>query len=95
MVKAIVGANWGDEGKGKMTDMLAHPVGLRTWTPHSRSLRLVQHSKLNGRRIGDLSHCTTKRINLADNLSFCYTAHGRIARHSRHFCHIHCDEQRL
>lgn len=23
MVKAIVGANWGDEGKGKMTDMLA------------------------------------------------------------------------
>nr|HPJ76943.1 adenylosuccinate synthetase [Clostridia bacterium] len=23
MVRAIVGANWGDEGKGKMTDMLA------------------------------------------------------------------------
>ena len=23
MVTAIVGANWGDEGKGKMTDMLA------------------------------------------------------------------------
>ena len=23
MVKAIVGANWGDEGKGKVTDMLA------------------------------------------------------------------------
>ena len=23
MVKAIVGANWGDEGKGKITDMLA------------------------------------------------------------------------
>ena len=23
MVKAIVGGNWGDEGKGKMTDMLA------------------------------------------------------------------------
>ena len=23
MVKAIVGANWGDEGKGKLTDMLA------------------------------------------------------------------------
>ena len=22
MVKAIVGANWGDEGKGKITDML-------------------------------------------------------------------------
>jgi adenylosuccinate synthase len=24
MVKAIVGANWGDEGKGKITDMLGH-----------------------------------------------------------------------
>ena len=23
MIKAIVGANWGDEGKGKITDMLA------------------------------------------------------------------------
>ena len=23
MVRAIVGANWGDEGKGKITDMLA------------------------------------------------------------------------
>ena len=23
MVKAVVGANWGDEGKGKITDMLA------------------------------------------------------------------------
>ena len=23
MVKAVVGANWGDEGKGKITEMLA------------------------------------------------------------------------
>ena len=23
MIKAIVGANWGDEGKGKITDLLA------------------------------------------------------------------------
>ena len=29
MVKAIVGANWGDEGKGKITDMLARDVGRR------------------------------------------------------------------
>ena len=26
MVRAIVGANWGDEGKGKITDMLAKEV---------------------------------------------------------------------
>ena len=24
MVKAVVGANWGDEGKGKITDMQAN-----------------------------------------------------------------------
>ena len=29
MVKAVVGANWGDEGKGKITDMLAkQPISL-------------------------------------------------------------------
>ncbi|MBR5407508.1 MAG: adenylosuccinate synthase [Lachnospiraceae bacterium] len=28
MVKAIVGANWGDEGKGKMTDMLAQDADI-------------------------------------------------------------------
>ncbi len=28
MVKAIVGANWGDEGKGKITDMLAHEADI-------------------------------------------------------------------
>ena len=27
MVKAIVGANWGDEGKGKITDMFASEIG--------------------------------------------------------------------
>jgi len=28
MVKAVVGANWGDEGKGKITDMLAHDADI-------------------------------------------------------------------
>ena len=28
MVRAIVGANWGDEGKGKITDMLAKESDL-------------------------------------------------------------------
>ena len=30
MVKAIVGANWGDEGKGKITDMLAQDSDIIT-----------------------------------------------------------------
>ena len=29
MVKAVVGANWGDEGKGKITDMLAKEADIR------------------------------------------------------------------
>ena len=28
MVKAVVGANWGDEGKGKITDMLAEQADM-------------------------------------------------------------------
>ena len=28
MVQAIVGANWGDEGKGKITDMLAQEADI-------------------------------------------------------------------
>ena len=28
MVKAVVGANWGDEGKGKFTDMLAEDADI-------------------------------------------------------------------
>ena len=28
MVKAVVGANWGDEGKGKITDMLAERADI-------------------------------------------------------------------
>ena len=28
MVKAVVGANWGDEGKGKITDMLAQKADI-------------------------------------------------------------------
>ena len=29
MIKAIVGANWGDEGKGKITDMLSQDARFR------------------------------------------------------------------
>ena len=28
MIKAVVGANWGDEGKGKITDMLARKADI-------------------------------------------------------------------
>ncbi|MEG1384723.1 MAG: adenylosuccinate synthetase, partial [Oscillospiraceae bacterium] len=28
MIRAIVGANWGDEGKGKLTDTLAETADI-------------------------------------------------------------------
>ena len=28
MITAVVGANWGDEGKGKITDMLAEDADI-------------------------------------------------------------------
>ena len=36
MVKAVVGANWGDEGKGKITDMLAKEADIILRTHHKR-----------------------------------------------------------
>ena len=33
MIKAVVGANWGDEGKGKITDMLAKERGSPPLSP--------------------------------------------------------------
>ena len=38
MVKAIVGANWGDEGKGKITDMLAETSFLKMMGRNMRSI---------------------------------------------------------
>ena len=34
MVKAVVGANWGDEGKGKITDMLAEKADIKIGRAH-------------------------------------------------------------
>ena len=39
MVKAIVGANWGDEGKGKITDTLAKESDMQETLPSD--LRLI------------------------------------------------------
>ena len=41
MVKAVVGANWGDEGKGKITDMLAESADI------VKILVFIDHSKAN------------------------------------------------
>ena len=39
MVRAVVGANWGDEGKGKITDMLAKEADIIIRLPSLHFLR--------------------------------------------------------
>ena len=36
MVKAVVGANWGDEGKGKITDMLGETSDIIVLQPYNK-----------------------------------------------------------
>ena len=39
MIKAVVGANWGDEGKGKITDMLAKEADSVEVTNNGRCIK--------------------------------------------------------
>ena len=57
MVKAVVGANWGDEGKGKITDMLAKEADIiirfqgganRQWSGIKHSC-IIQGNQINHR----------------------------------------------
>jgi EAL domain-containing protein (putative c-di-GMP-specific phosphodiesterase class I) len=49
MVKAIVGANWGDEGKGKMTDVLAEIMSYvmeYDIDPHNLRIEVTESSMM-------------------------------------------------
>ena len=41
MITAVVGANWGDEGKGKITDMLAEEVGHHRPFPGRKQMQAI------------------------------------------------------
>ena len=62
MVKAIVGANWGDEGKGKITDLLAEASdGPTPGTPSSvttANLRSTNCPRVSFTRIPPTSSAT-------------------------------------
>ena len=45
MVKAVVGANWGDEGKGKITDMLAEQADIIVDSREAR-MQVIQLSMI-------------------------------------------------
>ena len=56
MVRAIVGANWGDEGKGKITDMLAEGMPTLSY-PDSRADANAGHTIVNNYGRFRPSHC--------------------------------------
>ena len=70
-------------------------IALCSWTPHGWSLRAVQHSELQSAAVGHDSHLSAQCVNLAHNLTFCNSAHGRIATHLRNLVHVHRDEASL
>ena len=58
MVKAIVGANWGDEGKGKITDMLAEQSDVViTIVPADKEIKELYLDAYYGREPQDYAVC--------------------------------------
>ena len=64
-------------------------IALGSWTPHGRTFRTIEHTKLDGCGISDQSHLSSHGINLTHNLSFGNTTDGRIARHLCNLVHVH------
>src|SRR6185436_14451303 len=52
-------------------------IVLRARTPHSRTLRTIQHAKLNCTLVTHNSRISAQSIYLSDNLSFSYASHCR------------------
>ena len=72
----------------------ASAVALSPGAPHGGTLRAVQHAELQCRAVRHLSHVSAQGINLADDLPFGNSTHGRVARHLCYLVHVHGDEQR-
>ena len=70
-------------------------VALRTWAPHGRTFRAVEHAELDGAFVGHNSHLSTQSINFTHNLTLGNAAYGRIAAHLCYLVHIHSDKQRF
>ena len=66
----------------------AHAIALRTRAPHGRTFRAVEHAELDGRAVRHNSHHSAESIYFPDNLTFGYTADGRIATHLGNFIQI-------
>ena len=69
-------------------------VALRSRTPHSCTLRAVEHTELDGREVGHNARFATECVNLAHDLSLGYATYGRVARHRGELGHIHRHQER-
>ena len=58
-------------------------VALGAGRPHGWTARGIQQTELNAHRVGDLAHDAAQGINLAHQMSFGDSAHGRVAGHLR------------
>ena len=64
-------------------------VRLRARRPHGGPFGLVEHAKLNPRRVRRETHFAAQRIDLADHMSFGKPSDRGIARHSRDGVRVH------
>ena len=56
-------------------------ISLPAKALHRRALAAVKHTDLQKRFICVYTHFAAKRVDFTDNLTFCSSADGRIARH--------------
>src|SRR6267378_4487304 len=66
-------------------------VALRAWRPNRRTTAGIQQPKLNAHGVGDLTHDSAERIDLANQMAFGDSPNGRIAGHLRNQVQIHGD----
>src|SRR4051812_30277586 len=70
-------------------------VILAACRPHARSLRPIQHPKLDHASIGYDPGITTQGVDLTNNLTFGYSTHCRITAHLGDGLHVHGNKEDL
>jgi hypothetical protein len=68
-------------------------VILSAGAPEGRTLRAIEHAKLDHALIGNYSREAAQGIYFAHELAFGDASHGGIAGHLANLCHVHGDEE--
>src|SRR6266545_2033571 len=70
-------------------------IGLRPWRLDGGAATAVEHSELDAGLIYHPSHQTSERVDLADQVAFCNSSDGRVARHLGDQVETECDDGSL